>query len=159
MREVISDLWEFPADARVVTTNGFVKKDGRGVMGRGVALQATRRYPGIDGVLGAQLSAKGNHVWILNADEPQPPEFHHKNIVLSFPVKHNWWEQADLSLIVRSARELITLADVYPEWRTIVLPRPGCGNGGLSWDNVKPAIEGILDDRFVVVFLKVLAQA
>lgn len=153
MREAQGDLWEFLADARVVTTNGYVKLNGRAVMGRGVALQAVRRYPGIDGVLGAHLNTGGNHVWILNADEPREPDFEYKNVVLSFPVKHNWWEPADLALIERSARELVALANGYPEWQTIALPYPGCGNGGLDWADVKPTIEGILDDRFVALTL------
>lgn len=134
MREAGGNLWDFPADARVVTTNGFVKKDGSGVMGRGTALQALRRYPGIDLLLGAQLKTRGNHVAILQADEPQPPGFEYRGVVLSFPVKHNWWERARMLLVERSARELVALCDQHPEWRAVAFPRPGCGNGGMTWD-------------------------
>jgi O-acetyl-ADP-ribose deacetylase (regulator of RNase III) len=66
-----------------------------------------------------------------------------------FPVKHEWMELADLALIQQSAYELIALADRL-EWRRVVLPRPGCGNGGLTWDQVQPLLWD-LDDRFVVV--------
>jgi len=44
VKEVDGNLWEIEADWRVITTNGFVKKDGRAVMGRGVARQALQRY-------------------------------------------------------------------------------------------------------------------
>lgn len=76
----------------------------------------------------------------------------------SFPVKHNWYEHADLKLIERSAKELVdTIDDIFldPDDRppTIYLPRPGCGNGRLKWEDVKPVIEPYLDDRFVVVTL------
>jgi len=33
----------------------------------------------------------------------------------------------------------------------VVMTRPGCGNGGLSWEGVRKALEPILDDRFIVV--------
>ncbi len=46
MIEEFGDIWEIPGDARVITTNGVVRKDGACVMGRGVALQAKMRYPG-----------------------------------------------------------------------------------------------------------------
>lgn len=34
---------------------------------------------------------------------------------------------------------------------TVLLPRPGCGNGKLQWDFVKREIEDLLDDRVTIV--------
>jgi hypothetical protein len=34
----------------------------------------------------------------------------------------------------------------------VLLPRPGCGNGHRTWDEVCPVIEPILDDRFTVTY-------
>jgi len=65
-------------------------------------------------------------------------------------VKHKWWEKADLGLIYQSTQELVKVAD-REDFKTILLPRPGCGNGGLYWDDVKPAIDGYLDDRFLII--------
>jgi len=45
LREDKINLWEYPADARVITTNGFVKNNGEAVMGRGCAREAARKYP------------------------------------------------------------------------------------------------------------------
>jgi hypothetical protein len=87
--------------------------------------------------------------------------------IIFMPVKHNWWEKADPELIVQSAHEVVALADreqaLYKranesnghpervEWANIWMPRPGCGNGRLRWEDVKPRIEPILDDRFIAV--------
>lgn len=111
-------------------------------MGRGCALQAKTRYPGVDRYLGMELARVGNHVTVL-MDAGQW-------LLLSFPVKHVWSEPADPPLVERSARELVALTD-REGWKRVVLPRPGCGNGQLRWELVKPLLEGLLDDRFLVV--------
>ncbi len=33
------------------------------------------------------------------------------------------------------------------------LPRVGCGNGSLDWEDVQPILERHLDDRFILVSL------
>ncbi|KKN82297.1 hypothetical protein LCGC14_0311100 [marine sediment metagenome] len=146
MIEVKGNLWNHPADARVITTNGFVKKDGRAVMGRGIAYEAKQRYPDIDLWLGAMIRREGNIVsplyWGLGDWG--------REALVSFPVKHNWWEKADTFLITRSAFQLMSLADLQPSWKIICMPRPGCGNGRLDWVDVKMMIDPILDDRFHV---------
>ena len=146
MIEVKGDLWTYPASVVVITTNGFVKKNGECVMGRGCALEAKRKNPAIPKMLGDLIRDHGNHVHIIFRGNPlclSP-------MIVSFPVKHAWFEKADPALIERSAHELVALADEM-KWITLVMPRPGCGNGGLDWDDVRPLIAPILDDRFVVI--------
>ena len=147
MKEARGNLWTFPADAYVITTNGFVKKNGAAVMGRGCAKEALDKFPGIAQVLGKRIQEHGNHISLI---------WQHP-FVISFPVKHNWWEKADIDLIKRSAEELVELvgyadknSQYYP-FQQVVLPRPGCGNGQLNWEDVKPVIEPILDDRYTVI--------
>lgn len=146
MREDAIDLWTAPADARCVTTNGTVKPNGRAVMGRGTAKQATERYFAVQLALGGLLKAHGNcvQILVLPVDGRAP--------VVAFPVKHEWHEKASLSLIGQSARELVALADQHG-WKTVLLPRPGCGNGGLKWGEVRLVLQPILDDRFTAVTL------
>lgn len=140
MRESKGDLWECCAWGLCITTNGFVKPNGRAVMGRGCALEAKQRIHEIDHVLGRSIRALGNHVHPLIEFKGQ--------MIYSFPVKHNWWEEADIELIKRSCHELNKF--VY-DGRVIALPRPGCGNGRLKWENVKPIIQSILTDNVVVI--------
>ena len=58
--------------------------------------------------------------------------------------------KASLEIIETSAYQLVDLANNNP-WNTIVLPRPGCGAGELSWEQVEPVVANILDDRFKII--------
>lgn len=138
MRTTFGNLWNLPATHRVITTNGIIRNNGAAVMGKGIALQARTRYPGIDSELGRLVSRYGNHVFILSHG------------LVSFPTKHHWKDPLDPRLIRRSASELGETFCNNPE-ATVLLPPPGCGNGGLTWDVVKPILSPILDDRFTVV--------
>jgi hypothetical protein len=150
MIERIENLWHLEADAKCITTNGFVKNNGEAVMGAGIAKQAKLFYPKLPLAVGLAIQVLGNHVtpFVVEKD----------NILFTFPVKHNWWEKADLELIERSASELVEWVDEINQVKevieTVALPRPGCGNGQRDWEEeVKVVIEPILDDRFVVVEL------
>lgn len=149
MKETTGNLWEEDASAICITTNGFVKKNGAAVMGRGCAEQATRYCPGIEFSLGEFISNFGNHVFDLGKWRTWAPHDHLTRIY-SFPVKHKWFEKGSLQLIERSAHELVEIVSTFGDER-VVIPRPGCGNGQLRWEDVKPVIEPILDDRFVII--------
>jgi hypothetical protein len=139
MREIVADIWDYLGKAALcITTNGQVSASGKGVLGRGCAAQARERFPDLELRLGALLSAAGNHVHLLAAE------------LASFPVEETPWSNPDLKLIARSARELVLLAE-RQGWREVVVPRPGCGGGGLSWREVRPLLEPVLDDRFLVI--------
>lgn len=73
--------------------------------------------------------------------------------LVTFPVKVHWKDTASLDLIRRSALDLMATLDMPPLWptRKVILPRPGCGNGGLSWVHVRPVIAPILDNRVWVI--------
>lgn len=125
MKEVYGNLWELPGDIRCITTNGFVKADGSAVMGRGCAKEAAQRFPKLPAELGERLRREGNTLHYFGQYN-----------VLTFPVKHNWWEEADPALIRRMAAGLKHFAESMPH-ATILLPRPGCGNGKLKWEDVR----------------------
>lgn len=170
MNNVYGDLFEqIGFDAICITTNGFIKKNGDAVMGKGCAARAKREWPGIDKKLGENIILSGN-----------VPSFLHKAKaydVLSFPVKPRtiicnndrsnvvthmrtqfspgshvpgWAAIANIKIIENSAKNLVKFANQY-EYKKIALPRPGCGAGELEWENVKPILSNILDNRFYSV--------
>jgi hypothetical protein len=144
MKIARGNLWTYPADWRVITTNGFVKKSGEAVMGRGTAYQAKKRWPKLPYAVGLFLNAHGNHVGEFVFKDPETFD---EIKLITMPTKHNWWEEADLLLIERSCVEMASL----PYSESFVVAAPGCGNGKLDWADVKLVIEPILDDRFTVL--------
>ena len=139
MLEIAGDIWSYAGHAVIaITTNGSLTKDGRGIMGRGVARQAAGQFPGLAEKMGKLLSEQGNHVFYLGDG------------IVTFPVEETAWSLPDLRIITRSAEELRHLAD-YLEWSEIIVPRPGCGGGGLAWRDVEPLIAPWFDDRFTVI--------
>jgi hypothetical protein len=137
--EISGDIWAFAATTVIViTTNGSQTADGRAIFGRGVAKQAAARHSQLAQILGRLLAEKGNHVFDLG------------NGIASFPVEETPWSLPDLRIIARSAEELRQLAD-FSGWQKIIVPRPGCGGGGLAWKDVKPLLEPWFDERFIVI--------
>lgn len=145
--EVYGDAWDLLATGEYILfipTNGFVKKNGKAVMGAGVAQQAAIRDPDIPTILGYHLKIQGNVCHYLCS------------LQASFPTKYNWWEKSDIELIKTSCNQAVSLLDNLEQaWEhplKALLPKPGCGNGGLSWTKeVKPAISNLLDDRFYII--------
>lgn len=140
----VGELWEYPAELRVVTTNGMTS-NGRAIMGKGSAREARDLYRGIDRTLGELIDLYGNHVYLIRRTELR------NDWIASFPTKHDWRHDADPELIERSAHELKALVDEH-QIASVVMPRPGCGYGHLDWETcIKPRIAPILDNRFTVI--------
>lgn len=135
------NIWDYINSSVIaITTNGSVSRNGRSVMGRGVAAEAARLFPALPEILGCRITEAGNHVHYLGSN------------IVSFPVEHTPFENPDLGLIRRSAKEIVEMADEQG-WQSVVVPRPGCGGGGLSWNEVRPILEGTFDDRFTIIKL------
>ena len=150
MKIIQGNIWSFWNDGYyiVIPTNGSVKKDGECVMGRGLALQAKQKFVDLARRLGISIEESGNRLLILND----------KRLII-FPVKRFWFENASLDIIERSCKQLVEAVNMdscldedlkYP----VYLPKVGCGNGRLNWNEVKPILEKYLDDRFIVIIPK-----
>lgn len=138
MIQLESDFWRTEANYRCITTNGALRFNGKAIMGAGIAQQACSRYPDLELELGKFIKDHGNHVYLLSHG------------FIFFPTKVHWNLNSDLDLIMRSARELVALANTLPDANRILMTRPGCGLGRLSWKAVKVSISPILDDRFII---------
>ena len=156
-------------DAICITTNGFVKKNGEAVMGRGCAKRAAQLMPGLPEILGNALNSQGNQVYAHGPWEgieivtfPVKPRRDVCRPDKSNVVKHmqkqfkpgdrvpGWACIANAVIIQESAQQLSCIASDR-NWETVVLPRPGCGAGELIYQNIKPILEGELDDRFFII--------
>src|SRR5260221_6014769 len=108
MREIIGNLWDhwkLENTYICITTNGTLKKNGEAVMGRGCALEAKKKIPGIAGLLGAHIAARGVTAGYL-----------HVLPLIVFPVKYRWFEKANLDLIAASCHFLRGAALANPHW-------------------------------------------
>jgi hypothetical protein len=145
MLEVKGNLWDYHNPYPVViTTNGNVKLSGA-VMGKGIAFEAKNRFPGLPKMLAQHIKMSGNVVKYF-------PEFN----LFTFPTKNNWWEKSDLELITESCDRLLYMMNFLGNRDTwtfekVYMVRPGCNNGQLSWEIVKPVLEHYFDDRFIIV--------
>ena len=143
-KDLFSDSTISLMDAICATTNGVVKTNGRNVMGVGCALTARNKFPDIDLKLGKLIKKNGNIVQIIISN-PKP--------IVAFPTKTVYWEKSSIELIKSSIQQLLFLTNLMG-WERVILPRPGCSNGGLDWlSQIKPLIEQILDERFYVTSL------
>lgn len=143
MIEEYEDFWKTKCDARAITTNGTLRRNGNAIMGAGVALQARnkclKRRINLEYILGNLIAQYGNHVFYIG------------NNLYSFPTKLHWRDNSDINLIKRSATELVKLID-NTAYKRVLMTRPGCGNGRLDWKDVKPAVQNILDNRFIITY-------
>lgn len=139
MRIAQGNLWTFPAQYRCIPTNGSLDREGRLVMGAGLALDAKRRFPHLPDKLGPWIERYGNRPFLLKAEG-----------LITFPTKQDWRDMSNLALIRESAQKVVAMADKHGI-ESVVLPQVGCGCGLLDWPLVELWIADVLDDRFVVV--------
>lgn len=153
MREIVGSIHdEFTSerwDAICCTTNTIVGTNGL-IMGAGVALAFKQRYHFLP-------TTWGNAV----AQWPLPRTFVIATIIayeadrrlryaVAFPTKRDYRQPSELSLIKRSALQLQIVIEALG-WKEVLLPRPGCANGGLRWKDVQPVLQPIFDDRVTII--------
>ena len=142
MQEITGNIWDFHAQGSWITIppNGSIRKDGQAIMGRGIAKEAATRYIDLPYRLADHIKMEGNTVEVF-------PDIK----IITFPVKWEWYEIASVELIILSCWALVSKVERLNIPTPIYMVRPGCGNGKLAWEDVKPVISKYLDDRFVVV--------
>jgi len=140
IKEINGNIWTFD-ETKVITTNGNVKTNGSAVMGKGLALQASLRFPFLSEELADKLNEFGNRCFYFSDYD-----------LITFPTKNNWWDDSNLDLIRKSMLELVDICK-SENIKKVVMPRPGCKNGRLNWHDVRSKIIDIItesDIEFII---------
>lgn len=159
--DLFETIYEDDVDAICITTNGQYTMQGLAAMGGGCAGVCAKRWPETARRLGRLLKTFGTNIPFVigaldedgNYLEPTREMITNKEfkcLIFSFPTINNLMHGSNIQLIKQSATVLKDYVEQFG-LKGIMVPRPGVGIGGLSWDDVKPEIENILDDRFTIV--------
>lgn len=147
------NMWDCfgKVDLFLVTTNPIVNAKGELVMGRGIALEAKKKFP----ILPKKFADRYKEAChIQGYDDPMYPVNTGQGGLFMgqpvgwFMVKHHWAENARLDIIEHSVRELGGLAESSPH-RTYAVNFPGIGNGKLKREDVLPLLEVLPDNVHV----------
>lgn len=105
----------------------------KGVMGKGLALEFRLRYPDM----------YHEYKMICDNGELKPGDLHvytkENPIIINFASKDHWKYPSKIKWIISGLQNLSKASKLYG-LKSIALPQVGVGNGGLSWDLVKPVI-------------------
>lgn len=136
MKIIKGNLWTTSCTHIFVTTNSYIKTDGSLVMGRGAALEASKRDPGIAKAYGRLIPHLGVYGVLKLPGR-----------IGLFQVKRHYAEPAELDVIRLST-------DALAKWingrqGTVALNFPGIGYGRLSREEVMPIIKRLPDSVLV----------
>lgn len=133
-----STLYILTNDTLTVTYNAkTLQEKVFNPMSGGIALEAANRNRNLPTVM---VECIRNNSYYLGKDSFSDAE------LMRFPTIHNIGEYADLLLVKSNLYRVKEYCLSNPE-RKVYLPRPGCGIGGLDWDDeVKPLCEEIFKD-------------
>lgn len=126
------NLLEEKAEALVNTVNCV------GVMGKGIALQFKQAYP--ENFRQYEKACRAKEVQPGYMFTVATGSIFNPRFIINFPTKRHWRGKSQLEDIKIGLVALV--AEVQKLGITsIAIPPLGCGNGGLSWSEVKPLIE------------------
>ncbi len=143
------EMWDYPADIYLCTTNGVLSGRDELIMGKGSALDMKRRYPDsprlfgkkiLDSATPGKVNLKYGFIYVT-LDETQ-------QIIGAFQTKYHFNSRSYADLIKLSTSMLKQFA-LFTS-KEIVLPYPGIGLGGLKEEEVHDIIKELPDN--VIVF-------
>jgi hypothetical protein len=146
MQECRGNIWNIDCDGLCVTINGEFKRNGELVMGAGIAKECKILYPHTPKMLANIIKQRGFGCHVFGTHGTNG----HGAYLIGFPTKYDWRENSEMELILKSAKELVAIADER-DLKKVLLPRPGCGHGGLEWQHVRTPLSRVLDDRFYAI--------
>lgn len=131
------NVFECGADAVVNTVNCV------GVMGRGIALQCKRLYPGNFKAYEAACrrgEVVPGRMFVHETGLLTPPRF-----IINFPTKRHWRNPSRIEDVEAGLQDLAKVLRMLPI-RSLAVPPLGCGLGGLDWRRVEPMIRATLQE-------------
>jgi hypothetical protein len=160
IKEDIRKLWKL-GEIVCVTINGYIKKDGSAVMGRGNALAMADMIPELPHRLGEYLKTAGLKVGffyeriIAFPVKPKSCPIDHaladvRYLYINSSSVPGYHCKASVELISKSAKELVELAKTMAD-KNIYLPLPGIGNGGLSIQDIFSSISVLYEASNIVL--------
>lgn len=120
------------AEALVNTVNEL------GVMGKGVALEFKRAFP--DSAAAYEEACRAGRVRVGRVLLTHHHGLSNPRYIIHFPTKKHWRYPSKLSWVRDGLKDLVRVVREY-QIGSIALPSLGCGNGRLSWQDVRPLIE------------------
>jgi O-acetyl-ADP-ribose deacetylase (regulator of RNase III) len=132
---VEGNLLEAQADALVNTVNT------EGVMGKGIALQFSKKYPEM--LEAYRRACKAREVQPGRMHVYERGEMFGPRYIINFPTKRHWRAPSrieDIEAGLTALAEEIKRRGI----QSIAVPPLGCGNGGLEWADVLPLIKARL---------------
>lgn len=146
IRYTTGNLLDAQAEALVNTVNEM------GVMGKGIALMFREAFPA--NTAAYEAACKKGEVRVGRMFVTENRALSGPRWIINFPTKKHWRHPSKFQW-VREGLEDLKRVIAENRIKSIALPPLGCGNGGLEWDQVRPAIESAFSsfkDTDVTVF-------
>lgn len=112
-----------------------------GVMGKGIALMFKEAFPDNFKAYAAACKREEVHVGQMFVTERR--ELIGPKWIINFPTKKHWRNRTKMEWITEGLKDLTRVIQENGI-RSVALPPLGCGNGGLDWKDVRPAIDEAL---------------
>lgn len=138
----VGDIWTAPkGEWIVITTNSYIKKDGKLAMGKGVAKEALNKYPMIDQILGEYINETCKHLGFYGI------AIITRYNLIALQTKYYFNEISSIELINKSISKL---KRIMPESGKINMVFPGIGYGQLSPEKVYKECLKDLADNYII---------
>jgi O-acetyl-ADP-ribose deacetylase (regulator of RNase III) len=146
IRYTTGNLLDAQTEALVNTVNEM------GVMGKGIALMFREAFPA--NTIAYETACKNGEVNVGKMFITENRALSGPRWIINFPTKKHWRHPSKFEWVQNGLEDLKRVIEER-KIKSIALPPLGCGNGGLEWNQVRPAIESALSslkDVNVTVF-------
>ncbi len=126
-------IWSFPPDHILVCTVNCV-----GVMGKGIALGFAKKFPRLLKEYRTACSTKALEIGKCWSWKDYSTLFSGGTQVICFPTKLDWRNPSKYEYIEKALPSFLNISSSFSS--PIVIPRLGCGCGGLDWNKVREII-------------------